>query len=141
VIAVHLSELDGERAEQFDAELRQKWDRDVITAARAAGVTPPRLTIRHSPYRTLLSPLLRFIEETKTEFPGRPIAVIVPERIKQHWWQYLLHTRRAMRLRSGLLQAGDHSVMVVNVPWVCFTNGNGAQADHSSDTRALHDPQ
>jgi hypothetical protein len=53
----------------------------------------------------------------KQEFPQRQIAVIVPEVVKRHWWQYLLHQYRAERLRSALLRSGDRRTVLINVPW------------------------
>jgi amino acid transporter len=116
VTAVHLSALNG-NGEQTDETLRQKWVQDVETPVRQAGLNPPRLEIIHSPYRKFLDPLLCHVEKMRREFPQRQIAVMVPEVVKRHWWQYLLHTYRAERLRSALLRSGDRRTVLINVPW------------------------
>ncbi|MBV8649933.1 MAG: APC family permease, partial [Alphaproteobacteria bacterium] len=64
-------------------------------------------------------PLLQFIEKLCTTHPGRTIAVLIPELVKRHWWQHLLHTRRARQLRTALLQHGGSRLVVINVPWYC----------------------
>jgi amino acid transporter len=116
VTAVHLSALNGDD-ERTDEKLRRQWAEEVVDPVRKAGLTPPRLEIIHSPYRKFLDPLLAHVEKVKREFPTRQIAVIVPEVVKRHWWQYLLHQYRAERLRSALLQSGDKRTVLINVPW------------------------
>jgi hypothetical protein len=49
--------------------------------------------------------------------PDRFIAVLIPELMKQHWWQYVLHTHHAQRLRSTLLRYGGPQTIVINMPW------------------------
>jgi hypothetical protein len=115
VRAVHLTELNGD-GNNVD-QLRQQWDEQVVKPVQSAGLTPPRLEIIHSPYRKFLDPLLAHVEKVKQEFPQRQIAVIVPEVVKRHWWQYLLHQYRAERLRSALLKSGDRRTVLINVPW------------------------
>jgi amino acid transporter len=117
VIAVHLSALEGLEADQEAETLKARWGEDVEQPARAAGLAPPRLVLLQSPYRQLLEPLFRFLRELAQEHPRRVIAVIVPELIKRHWWQHLLHYRRARRLRRALLQNGGPRLVVIAVPW------------------------
>jgi amino acid transporter len=116
VTAVHLSKLNGDE-DARDEELRKQWAQDVEEPAKAAGLAPPRLEIVHTPYRKFLDPLLCFVEKVKEEFPSRQVAVMVPEVVKRHWWQFLLHNYRAERLRSALLKSGDRRTVLINVPW------------------------
>jgi amino acid transporter len=116
VTAVHLSKLNGDD-DARDEELRKRWVEDVEEPAKAAGLPAPRLEIVHTPYRKFLDPLLCFVEKVKEEFPSRQVAVMVPEVVKRHWWQYLLHSYRAERLRSALLKSGDRRTVLINVPW------------------------
>jgi amino acid transporter len=116
VRAVHLSALNGDD-DRADETLRRQWAEEVVEPVRKAGLTPPRLEIVHSPYRKFLRPLLEHVERVKQEFPNRQVAVIVPEVVKRHWWQYLLHQYRAERLRSALLRSGDKRTVLINVPW------------------------
>jgi hypothetical protein len=44
------------------------------------------------------------IKRLEEENPERTIAVLIPELVKTHWWQYLLHDGRARRLLSAVLE-------------------------------------
>jgi amino acid transporter len=117
VFAVHLSALQGNDADAETRDVETRWREGVERPAGKAGLPPPRLVCLQSPYRQFLEPLLRFTSRLETEHPGRTVAVIVPELIKEHWWQYVLHNRRARRLRRGLLKQGGSRVVVIGVPW------------------------
>ena len=117
VLAVHFAQLTGPEADQHGRELRRQWCSDVESPARAAGLNPPRLVILQAQYRAMHEPLLRFIGELEAEAPGRRIAVLIPEMVRQHWYDHLLHTPRAARLRSRLMRLGGPHLLVVQVPW------------------------
>jgi amino acid transporter len=112
VCAVHIAASDTEAA-----ILQAEWVHYVAAPARQAGLPPPRLEVIASPYRRLLTPLLNFITTLKEEHPDRQIAVIIPELVECHWYQYLLHNQRATGLKAALLFRGDQRVVVINVPW------------------------
>jgi len=78
---------------------------------------PPRLVFRSAPYRRIHVPLLKLIKEVKEENPGRTVAVLIPELVKRHWWEYLLSNHRARQLRSAVLDYGGSGVVVIGVPW------------------------
>jgi amino acid transporter len=117
VVAVHLSALEGEDAEKESEALTEQWSADVEQPAREARLPLPRLVCLRTPYRKFLDPLLGFLEKVKAEHPGRTVAVVVPELIKNHWWQWALHSRRARRLRIALLRQGGARTVVIGVPW------------------------
>jgi amino acid transporter len=117
VIAVHLSALEGEDAEEETRTLQEQWEVDVERPTREAGLPQPRLVCLQSPYRQFLGPLLRFLESVKRGHPGRTVAVVVPELIKVHWWQHVMHNRRSRLLRMALLREGGERVVVIGVPW------------------------
>ena len=73
--------------------------------------------VEPSPYRSVLAPLLRTIEELKRQHPGRSLAVVLPLLVEARWWETLLHTHRERRLRSALLRNGGPDIAVVGVPW------------------------
>ncbi len=76
ITALHCVELEGgDTEEEDDDRIREAWRHDVEHPAREAGLPVPRLLIVASPYRSVLGPLLRTIEELKHRNPGRPIAV------------------------------------------------------------------
>ena len=112
VIVVHISATE---AEGF--QLQMQWEQYVEEPVRQAGMTQPRLMLLSSPYRRLFTPLLNYIGELKAEYPTRQIAVIIPELVETHWYQYLLHNQRATGLKAALLLKGDQQVVVINVPW------------------------
>ena len=35
----------------------------------------------------------------------------------ENWWQYLLHTHRAYRIRSTLRKYGEPPLVLMNIPW------------------------
>jgi hypothetical protein len=110
VIAVHLTKLQGPDADQETQSLRRKWSRDV-------GLRPPRLMVLQVPYRRIHVPLLQLTEQLEAEHPYRTIAVLIPEIVKRRWWENLLHTHRARRLRNALLHYGGSRLVVINAPW------------------------
>lgn len=117
VVAVHLSALEGDDADEETREVERQWEENVARPARAAGLPLPRIVCLQSPYRQIVEPLLRFTTRSEREHPGRTVAVIIPELIKEHWWQFVLHNRRARRLRRNLLRRGGPRMVVIGVPW------------------------
>jgi amino acid transporter len=116
VMAVHVTRLTGEEGEEERA-IRDMWAKDVEEPARAAGVQPPRLLLLKAEYRLIYGPLLRLIKELDSEFADRTIAVLLPEVVKTSWWEFVLHTHRARRLHSKLLQFGGSNLFVISMPW------------------------
>jgi amino acid transporter len=116
VSAVHLTRLDSPDDDDA-AAIRAQWARDVEAPARAAGLKPPRLLLLRADYRLLHEPLLKLIQQLQEEFPRRTIAVLLPELVKTSWWQFLLHTHRARRLRARLLRFGGSRLAIINIPW------------------------
>jgi hypothetical protein len=117
VIAVHLMKLGGPDVEEKRQLLRRQWSEDVEAPARKAGLNPPRLVLLDAPFRRIEGPLLKFVSETEKKNPLRKIAVLIPELVKERWWQYLLHGYGARRLRTALLRYGGSRVIVVSIPW------------------------
>ena len=134
VIAVHLSNVGGTEGDQECDRLRADWARRVDDPARAANIPPPRLEVVESPYRLFLDPLLDKLAQIQADHPDRQVAVIVPQLIKAHWWQRLLHDRRGERLKTALLQRGGHGIVVVNVPWHLDVPAPGG--GHAADPKA-----
>jgi hypothetical protein len=79
------------------------------------------LAVVPSPYRSLLGPLLEYLDRTDAEHNDGQLAVVVlPEFVTSHWWQSLLHNQTAMLLKAALLygrrRAGGER-LVVDVPY------------------------
>jgi hypothetical protein len=117
VIGVHLRLLDDPTSEATDKLLRQQWSEHVEQEARNAGAPVPKLEVLDSEYRTFSEPLLGYIGQLERDHPRRAIAVVLPEIVKKHWWQHLLHSHRAAWLRGALLKQAGPRVVVVNIPW------------------------
>jgi amino acid transporter len=101
VTAVHVSD-DTEEA----AELREAWDN------WKCGV--PLVQIE-SPFRSLVGPLLAFIDSVHQREPSATVTVILPEFVPGHWWEHLLHNQTALRLKGALLF--HPGVVVTSVPY------------------------
>jgi len=101
VVAVHVSddETDIER-------LQAKW--------RLWGDRVP-LEIINSPYRSLLPPLLRYIDAMQRSLADTTVVVVLPEMVATRWWHHLLHNQTAFRLKAALLYRPG--IIVVSVPY------------------------
>jgi len=117
IVALHLTDLEGPDAEEHETRLRREWARFVERPAAGAGLPPPRLLIESSPYRSVLAPLLREAGHLRQRCPGRPVIVVLSELAGGRWWEAILHTGRAQRLRTQLLRNGGPDLSVLMVPW------------------------
>ena len=111
VQAVHVD------AEECCDEVRQMWQRNVAAPLRESGRTVPELILLSSPYRFVIMPLVDHILQVERDYPGRQIAVLVPELVVKHWWQTPLHNQRAQLLKLLVLMRGNQRIMVINIPW------------------------
>jgi hypothetical protein len=76
----------------------------------------------------LLKTIYRYYEMIEAEHPGRPVLVVIPEVVKEHWWDYLLlDSSRIRRLRAALLA-------VVTVP-------RAREEPHPEEVIAEEEPQ
>ena len=104
-------------AEEDTNELKENWQRLVADPVKNAGGTPPTLAILDSPFRLVLKPILEYVEKMEADYPGRQIAVIVPELVERHWYHYPLHNQRAELLKAFLLIKGSRNIVLISVPW------------------------
>ncbi|MBV9228349.1 MAG: amino acid permease, partial [Chloroflexi bacterium] len=72
------------------------------------------LLVIESPYRSLLRPLLAYIDTIHERHPTDTLTVILPEFVVAHWWEYFLHNHTALRLKAALLFRPG--IVVINVP-------------------------
>jgi hypothetical protein len=101
VVAVHVAE-DRDEAERA----RKRWE-------ELGGEV--RLVIVESPYRSLLPPLLAYIDAVDESDPSRPITVVLSEFVPRHWWEWLLHNQTALRLKLRLFFR--RNTIVIDVPY------------------------
>jgi hypothetical protein len=74
--------------------LRRRW------AQWDGGDTP--LVVLESPYRSLTTPLLAYVDAQRAQHPRRTIMVVLGEFVPRHWWEWLLHGQSALRLKAAL---------------------------------------
>lgn len=103
-------------AEQPDT-FSQEWEERVAAPLRAAGDCVPKLVMLKSPYRYVLQPVLDYVLKLERETDYHKICVLVPELVVHHWWENLLHNRRADLLKVLLLVRGNRRIVVINIPW------------------------
>jgi amino acid transporter len=117
VVGVHLSNLEGDAADDESQQMRKEWAQRVEAVATAAGVPVPKLELVQTPYREFVRPMLEQIDRFKKLCPHRLIVVILPELIEKNWLESMLHLHRAMHLRMALRKRKDGRVVVVDLPW------------------------
>jgi len=93
------------------------WEKDVAAPLREAGKCVPKLDVLRSPYRYVLQPVVDYVLKVEEQSDVRKVCVLVPELVVLHWWENLLHNRRADLLKVILLLRGNRRIIVVNVPW------------------------
>jgi amino acid transporter len=74
-----------------------------------------RLEILASPFRSVMEPLLEYIELTNDERPDDFITVLLPEFVPARWWHHLLHNQRALLIKGALLFRPH--IVVTSVPY------------------------
>ena len=98
-------------------DICKEWERDIAGPLRSAGKCVPKLEVLHSPYRYVLTPMVDYILRVEQESKFHKICVLVPELVVRHWWENLLHNRRADLLKVVLLVRGNQRIIVINIPW------------------------
>jgi amino acid transporter len=73
------------------------------------------LVVLESPYRSLMEPLLEYIEQLRRADPNGFVTVILPEFVPQRLWQHLLHNQHALLIKGALLFKPN--VVVTSVPF------------------------
>ncbi|HEY7490955.1 MAG TPA: APC family permease [Candidatus Tectomicrobia bacterium] len=97
---------------QATARVEEQWD--------SWDIDIPLIVLK-SPYRSVVRPLLSYLEQTDRRDPERGLAVVIlPEIVPARWWQNLLHNQTTLLLKAVLLfrqaRSGDARV-VINVPY------------------------
>jgi amino acid transporter len=115
VEVVHIiNENEGDGSQ---CALEQQWSTLVEAPAKQSGLPPPKLVAVQSPYRLIITPIMNHILEVARQNPNRRIAVLIPEYVKLHWYDYLLQNNRGAALKALLLLKGNQRIVVINVPF------------------------
>ena len=93
------------------------FESKIAAPLRKAGKCVPKLEILQSPYRYVLHPVVEYVLKVERESSVHKVCVLVPELVVRHWWENLLHNRRADLLKVILLLRGNRRIIVVNIPW------------------------
>jgi amino acid transporter len=79
------------------------------------------LVILPSPYRSIVGPLLNFLDETDRQHNDGQLAVVVlPEFIPARWWENLLHNQTAWLIKAALLYRRRHlgfQRTIIDIPY------------------------
>jgi amino acid transporter len=73
------------------------------------------LVVLDSPFRSLMEPLLEYIEDVQRADPAGYVTVILPEFVPGRLWQHLLHNQHALLIKGALLFKPN--VVVTSVPF------------------------
>ena len=95
-------EADPERTRRLE-ERWGKW-----------GMGAP-LVVLTSPYRSLLGPLVDYIDHLRQQSPNHMVTLVIPEFIPARWWQQLLHNQTALLIKGAMLFR--RNVVVTDVPY------------------------
>lgn len=101
VTAVHVTD-DPERG----ARLQARFERQV------PGVP---FVLVESPYRSLVRPLVRYLEDAVAQAGDQVVVVLLPVYVPRNRLEQLLYNSNGRRIREALL--GRPNVLVVDVPY------------------------
>lgn len=93
-------EMDQNATEQ----IRKNWE------AYSLGMP---LIIMESPYRSLIEPLFKYLDEVQAERENHVVTVVLPEFVPARWWHRLLHNHSGILLKLALLFKKD--IVVTNI--------------------------
>ena len=111
--AVHIC-TDPERTPQL-RERWEQWGHDVP------------LVILNSPYRSLISPIMRYLDAVQHERRNHIVTVVVPEFVATRKWQRCCTVRPGLLLKLALLSRRD--VVVANVRYYLQHSDSPPPAD------------
>jgi hypothetical protein len=108
-------------------KLKEEWDKwwDSIP-----------LVVLSSPYRSLIGPLLAYLDEVERERPDAHITVIVPEAVTGKWWHSLLHANYGAWIKLYLLNRKN--IIVTNVRYFVGDAETGTLLEQSKAAPAGH---
>jgi amino acid transporter len=75
------------------AKIKQKWEQ------WGSGVP---LVVLDSPYRSLMRPIMGYIDEVDALYDDDVLTIILPEFVPSKWWQYALHNQTGLQLKAAL---------------------------------------
>ncbi|HET7343811.1 MAG TPA: APC family permease [Methylomirabilota bacterium] len=73
------------------------------------------LVVLTSPYRSLLRPLLDYIDQIQARGDDQMVTIVLPEFLPRRWWQHILHNQTALLVKGALLFR--RNIVVADVPY------------------------
>ena len=73
------------------------------------------LEIIYSPYRELIGPVERYIDDLDDRWDNDTVTVVIPEFVVGKWYEHLLHNQSALFLKGKLLFR--EGIVVTSVPY------------------------
>jgi amino acid transporter len=110
-ISKHVTAAHVAMDEQEVEMVQSKWER---LQNRLSKEEETYLVVVESPYRSLLRPLLAYIDTVHALYPEDTLTVILPEFVVAHWWEFFLHNQTAFHLKTALLARSD--IVVTDIP-------------------------
>ncbi len=74
------------------------------------------LVVLSSPYRSLLRPLLDYLDQIQSRGDDQMVTIVVPEFLPRRWWQHILHNQTALLIKGALLFRKN--TVVADVPYL-----------------------
>ena len=101
VDVIHVT-ADLEEGERFRKRVEQQVPSAVVV-------------IVESPYRSLVNPVVRYLQTEQADHPEQVTVVLIPEYVARHWWERYLYNQNAHRIREALV--GRRDIVVLDVPY------------------------
>ncbi len=92
-IGHHVEAVHVELNKRSTQNLRDHWDE------WGCGIP---LTILKSPYRSLVTPILEYVDEVESRYDHDIVTVIIPEFVTKKWWHNLLHNQTSLMIKTLL---------------------------------------
>jgi len=105
--AAHVRAVYVEANPAGTAKLEEKWGK--------WGLGVP-LVVLASPYRSLLRPLLDYIDQIQSRGDDQMVTIVLPEFLPRRWWQHVLHNQTALVIKGALLFRKN--TVVTDVPYL-----------------------
>jgi amino acid transporter len=74
------------------------------------------LVVLTSPYRSILRPLMEYIDQIQSRGDDQMVTIVLPEFLPRRWWQHALHNQTALLVKGALLF--HKNIVVADVPYL-----------------------
>ena len=99
--ALRYARTISSRIEAIHVELRPDLTKRLVDAWDDWGQGVP-LTVLKSNYRSVIQPLMEYIEEVDDRYPDDMVTVIIPEFVTKKFWHNILHNQSSLLIKAML---------------------------------------